>query len=188
MNNFPQAIEAVLAHEGGYVNNPNDKGGETNWGIAKKYHPEIDVKNLTRDGAKQIYYNEYWEKNNLDKVVEQKVATALLDTVVNHGSGPKIIQQAINRAGVSVAIDGKLGTGSISAINKIKPDTFLSALYVEREKLYRSLVAKDPTQAQFLKGWLARISKYKGAVEGGIVALVAFGLVAYFFYKNFKKT
>ena len=186
MNNFPVAIEAVLKNEGGYVNNPSDKGGETNFGIAKKYHPEVDVKNLTRDGAKQIYYREYWEKNNLDKVIEQNVATALLDTVVNHGSGPRIIQKAINRAGGNVQVDGNMGVNTVFAINKIKPQNFLPALADERESLYRSLVAKDPSQSKFLAGWLKRIGKHTGAMEGGLVALVLLGVVGYFFFKNRK--
>ena len=191
MNNFPVAIESVLRREGGYVNNPDDKGGETNWGISKKYHQNVDIKNLTREDAKLIYYGDYWLKNSLDKIAEQKVATATLDTVANHGSGARLIQQAINRAGGRVSVDGKIGTGTISVLNKLDPAKFLAALYVEREYKYRDLVSKDPTQTQFLKGWLARISKYKGAAEGGIVALeggivplLAVGLIAYFYMKK----
>ena len=49
---FDEIIEVVLHHEGGYVNDPKDPGGETNFGIAKRSHPDVDIKNLTKDGAK----------------------------------------------------------------------------------------------------------------------------------------
>ena len=53
--NFDEIIEVVLHHEGGYVNDPKDPGGETNFGIAKRSHPDVDIKNLTKEGAKDIY-------------------------------------------------------------------------------------------------------------------------------------
>jgi len=61
--NFDEIIEVVLHHEGGYVNDPKDPGGETNFGIAKRSHPDVDIKNLTKDGAKEIYKEHYWDKN-----------------------------------------------------------------------------------------------------------------------------
>ena len=55
LTEFNDIIEVVLHHEGGYVNDPDDPGGETNFGIAKRSHPDVDIKNLTKDGAKEIY-------------------------------------------------------------------------------------------------------------------------------------
>ena len=49
---FDQVIDRVLAHEGGYVNDPDDPGGETKYGISKKAYPKIDIKNLTKEEAK----------------------------------------------------------------------------------------------------------------------------------------
>ena len=54
LTQFDDIIEIVLHHEGGYVNDPKDPGGETNFGIAKRSHPDVDIKNLTIDGAKEI--------------------------------------------------------------------------------------------------------------------------------------
>ena len=68
---FEDIIEEVLKHEGGYVNDPDDAGGETNFGIAKKFNPDVDIKNLTKEGAKKIYYDKFYQqtkkflKNNL---------------------------------------------------------------------------------------------------------------------------
>ena len=53
---FEEIIESVLKHEGGYVNDPHDRGGETNFGITKKFYPNVDIKNLTKEQAKKIYH------------------------------------------------------------------------------------------------------------------------------------
>ena len=51
---FDEIIEVVLHHEGGYVNDPDDPGGETNFGIAKRSHPDVDIANLTKDGQRNL--------------------------------------------------------------------------------------------------------------------------------------
>lgn len=61
LDEFEAAVNAVLGEEGGYVNSVTDPGGETNWGISKRAFPTVDIKNLTRDGAKEIYLTHYWE-------------------------------------------------------------------------------------------------------------------------------
>lgn len=57
-----QAIARVLQEEDGYVYNPIDKGGETNYGISKRWYPNLDIKNLTVTQASKIYYQDYWLK------------------------------------------------------------------------------------------------------------------------------
>lgn len=58
---FESAVNDVLGEEGGYVNNPADPGGETNWGISKRAFPDVDIKNLTRSAAIEIYRKNYWD-------------------------------------------------------------------------------------------------------------------------------
>lgn len=90
---WPKAIEFVLRHEGGYSNDPNDPGGETNWGISKRSYPDRDIKNLTIDQAKDIYYNDYWLKNDCE-IREWPLDLILFDTAVNMGSKrAKVLQQ-----------------------------------------------------------------------------------------------
>ena len=57
---FEDIIKVVLHHEGGYVNDPKDPGGETNFGIAKRSHPDVDIKNLTKGDATKIYKGLCW--------------------------------------------------------------------------------------------------------------------------------
>ena len=59
---FLKAFEKVLRHEGGYVNDPLDLGGETKYGISKRSYPHLDIKNLTLDQAKQIYFRDFWQR------------------------------------------------------------------------------------------------------------------------------
>ena len=56
----------------GYVNDPKDPGGETNYGISKRAYPDVDIKNLTEDGAKDIYKRDYWDKNKCEDLSEDR--------------------------------------------------------------------------------------------------------------------
>lgn len=82
--NFLDTVNIILDLEAGYVNNPSDPGGETNYGIAKKYHPNIDIKNLTRIQAIEIYRNEYWTPLNLD-IFPSSLRLIIFDCGVNQG-------------------------------------------------------------------------------------------------------
>ena len=70
LTTFDEIIEITLHHEGGYVHDPKDLGGETNFGIAKRFYPDVDIKNLTKEGAKDIYKKDYWDKNKVDELID----------------------------------------------------------------------------------------------------------------------
>lgn len=81
---FSEMIDVVLKFEGGYVNDPKDPGGETNFGISKRQYPNLDIKNLTKDQAKQIYFRDYYLKYDIDKLPPALQLMAL-DTAVLQG-------------------------------------------------------------------------------------------------------
>lgn len=81
---FLRAFDLVIGSEGGYVNDPKDPGGETKWGISKRAYPHLDIKNLSRDDVKPIYYTDYWQKLGLDSQ-PWKIAYPAFDTGVNLG-------------------------------------------------------------------------------------------------------
>ena len=85
-NNFKIAVDFVLAHEGGYSNNPKDPGGETHWGISKRSWPLLDIKALTKKQAKEIYRSSYWDSIFLDEEPFPK-DIIIFDTAVNIGVG-----------------------------------------------------------------------------------------------------
>jgi lysozyme family protein len=93
MADFIKAISKVLHIEGGYVNDPDDKGGETKYGISKRSYPNEDIKNLTLARAKMLYKRDFWDKVGGDLINDQQIADMLVDAAVNEGVTP-----ALNRA------------------------------------------------------------------------------------------
>ena len=178
MANFGKAIDIVLKHEGGWVNNPNDSGGATNYGISLRFlaeHPEIgdfdhdgdvdaeDIKNMTVDEAKEVYKNLWWNKFHYDLIVNDAVATKIFDTAVNMGSKRSHIfaQQCLCDLGIKVTVDGILGPASRYSINMYCIDeehaqNFLNQYREYQKNYYLKLIEKNPRLAVFKKGWLNR--------------------------------
>lgn len=157
---FDQAVEFVLAHEGGYVNDPADPGGETKYGISKRSYPDLDIKNLTRQQAIEIYRRDFWDKYRYGEIKSVRVATKVFDMCVNMGPfrAHKLLQQALHACRQRhVVIDGIIGTQTITAINNVKPKSaLLAALRAEAASHYRQLVANNVTLRRFEKAWLNR--------------------------------
>lgn len=85
MSNFDRAFAVVVGVEGGYVNDPNDPGGETKFGLSKRANPDLDIKNLTIGMAQDRYRTRYWNPHNLD-ALEYGKALLVFDTAVNGGN------------------------------------------------------------------------------------------------------
>jgi len=155
MSKFDEIIEVVLEHEGGYVNDPKDPGGETNFGIAKRSHPDVDIKNLTKEGAKEIYKEVYWDKNKVESLPEE-LWHIYFDMCVNQGKSRavKIIQRAVNGKGGSLTVDGGMGPMTIAAIGKSKVE--LDRVRAYRVKYYADLVTRKPDLERFYFGWFKR--------------------------------
>jgi hypothetical protein len=83
-NNFKRALEFTLKWEGGYSFDKSDPGGETKWGISKRSHPDLDIKNLTAQQAADTYANEYWDAITGDDI-PFPACVAVFDTAVNCG-------------------------------------------------------------------------------------------------------
>ena len=150
---FDEIIEVVLHHEGGYVNDPDDPGGETNFGIAKRSHPDVDIKNLTKDGAKKIYKEVYWDKNKVESLSEE-LRHIYFDMCVNQGRGRavKILQQTANAKGAGLKVDGGMGPMTIKAMDGVE----LQRVRAYRIKYYADLVTRKPDLEKFYFGWFRR--------------------------------
>lgn len=85
-DSFDKAFEIVIGFEGGYSNDSNDPGGETKHGISKRYNPDVDIKNLTLEGAKQIYLERYWILSGADHAL-YPLDICLFDGAVNPQRG-----------------------------------------------------------------------------------------------------
>ena len=153
LTKFDDIIEVVLHHEGGYVNDPKDPGGETNFGIAKRSHPDVDIKNLTKDGAKEIYKEVYWDKNKVESLSED-LRHIYFDMCVNQGRGRavKILQQSANAKGAELKVDGGMGPMTIAAMEGVE----LQRVRAYRIKYYADLVTRKPDLERFYFGWFRR--------------------------------
>lgn len=146
--NFEQAVNYVLTSEGGYVNNPNDAGGETKYGISKRAFPGEDIKNLTVARAKFLYKTHYWDLVRADEL-PSKLRYTVFDFAVNAGVPTAI--KTLQRAGGSKR-DGIIGKNTIASAQKVTPDLFAEM----RIRHYTGIVKAKPKQIEFLDGWNIR--------------------------------
>lgn len=132
-NTFGKCMEFVLKWEGGYINDPKDPGGETKFGVSKKAHPNEDIKNLTKERAKEIYRSKYWVASGAD-TKEWPECLCLFDAAVNCG---------VSRAKKWISLNGTAKQRAAYSV-------------AQREQYYRDLVRKRPTLKKFEKGWFNR--------------------------------
>jgi len=149
-SNFHKAVRVILDIEGGYVNDKNDDGGETNMGITKKSYPHLDIKNITEAEAVAIYKTDFWDKVKGD-ALPYGIALQVFDMAVNAGVVPasKLLQGV-----VGAKDDGIIGPMTLKAVKSFEGDINFSYL-IERIRFYFSR-KKFPF---FGTGWLRRASK-----------------------------
>jgi len=162
----------MIAHEGGYVNDLDDPGGETYKGVARKIHSKWDgwqnidmlkrqagfPANLDRDpelqaAVENFYLVNFWDKMNGDQIENQEVASSIFDFGVNGGVGTS---SALAQLVVGVKPDGVIGPDSINAINSFDPEHFLAAFTVAKIARYVNIVKKRPASRKYFYGWILR--------------------------------
>lgn len=150
---FKEIVKNVIRREGGYVDHPKDPGGETKYGIAKRSHKEEDIKNLTKERAEQIYYEDYWEPSKTP-YLPHNIQETFFDMVVNMGQrrAVKILQKACNSKKCNLKVDGLIGKNTIRAAKKIDA----SRLKVYRILFYTDLIKRKPDLKAFIVGWIRR--------------------------------
>ena len=156
MKTFKEIIEQVLEHEGGYVNDPKDLGGETKYGITKRFYPDIDIKNLTIEQATDIYKSDYWDKNKVESL-PQNLWHIYFDMCVNMGkrTAVKVLQRAAVNKGRDIEVDGGLGPMTIGALKGVE----LDRVRAFRVKYYVDLITAKPEQEKFYLGWFRRATE-----------------------------
>jgi lysozyme family protein len=146
---FDTAVELILKHEGGWVKDENDPGGETNFGISKRAYPDLNIKELTRDDAKRIYKRDYWDAIRADEMPEP-VAVGVFDMAVNAGNrtAVRLLQRAVR-----VTDDGIIGPVTLAAVNSTKPDEIAVLYAAERIAYYAALRGWQ----RYGRGWSSRV-------------------------------
>lgn len=214
MASFDQAYKKYIQPwEGGYDNNPADKGGETYAGIARNFHPTwsgwayIDekkklgaIKNnqkfpAIQDKVDKFYLLAMWEPNNFGQINAQPVADILFDWYVNSGSNAARtkgsetfgVDEILNRDfGFNLPNDSKFDTATINAINKVDSTRLYNTIKKERINFYNQLIKNNPSQKVFEKGWLARINSFPDIVVAGASGLIILFVVSLIVYLVIK--
>lgn len=173
-------IDQVLGHEGGYVNHPDDKGGETNWGVtvatARRAGYTGDMKAMTRAQAVEIYMWLFWRRRFDQLTFMPRLAYACLDFGVNSGNGrpAEALQRALNVLNLGgkrwqdLLVDGAIGGKTISALSMCKAsfpdaeDLLCFAVNSLRVAFIINLAERSPSQEVFMLGWLRR---YKAVAD-----------------------
>ena len=163
--NFLKAFTEIIGIEGGYVDNPNDRGGKTKYGISKRAYPNVDIKNLTLNKAKEIYNRDYWIATKLEHIDCYDIQLELFDTAVNMGvyKAQTILQEALNllnrneRNFKDLKVDGQIGKVTISAYNQVDKKILLKVLNGLQFMNYVRIVEKDKSQEVFMNGWMRRV-------------------------------
>ena len=163
---FQQIFDRLIGHEGGYVNDPRDPGGETNWGITKGTALANvyagAMKAMTREQAFKIYQSAFWVRYQCEKM-PSAIAYQFFDAAVNHGLGnaSRMLQRA-----VGVADDGVIGNMTLAAVKKMAISDVIMRLNAERLEFY----CKLGNFATYGKGWVRRVAgnlKY-GAIDNEV--------------------
>lgn len=150
MNTFEKAVEFVLRFEGDFLDDSRDSGGATKFGISSRSYPDLDIKNLTRMQAIEIYRADYWNRLKANECPAQ-IAIVLFDAAVNQGliSAIRMLQKSLG-----VTVDGIMG-----------PLTIAAALRADLRKVIPEFIARrgyqyalHPEVARFGLGWFRRLA------------------------------
>jgi len=172
MAEFKQAFKIIIANEGKYVNDPDDPGGETYKGIARKIHSKwegwtsIDIlhkasgfpANLEKDTdlqqmVERFYQVQFWDKMKGDEITNQQAANSIFDFAVNAGCSTSV---SLAQLVIGAETDGVFGTESLAALNAFDPEHFSAAFTVTKIARYITIVKKRPESRKYFYGWICR--------------------------------
>ena len=183
MKSVEEIAENIIAREGGYVNDPDDPGGATNFGVTIGTMTRLgmdldgdgrvtpaDVKRLTRAQARQIFVDHYFNRPGISKLPEA-IQASVFDMYVNAGGNAvKILQRLLNDMGQRIAVDGAIGPQTIEAAEiayASAPDYLADAYGIARRNYYYALADRRPASRKYARrrdggkgGWITRAEEF----------------------------
>ncbi|TVS05633.1 MAG: peptidoglycan-binding protein [Rhodobacteraceae bacterium] len=179
MKNVRQLAEEIVAREGGFVNDPDDTGGATNFGVTihtlRRLRPgkQIgveEVRQLTREEAIEIYIEHYFTRPRIAELPEPLWAT-VFDMQVNAGANAvRILQRLLVQMGIEVAVDGAIGPQTITAAHRayeMAPGHLVDAYGIARRDYYYAIADHRPASRKFARrrdgskgGWITRAEEF----------------------------
>lgn len=169
------ALDWIWDAEGGFVNDPDDRGAATNRGISLNFLRSLpdhdgdgfldgdvdrdgdvdvdDIRKLSAEFAGDLYYQHFWQPDRCDDL-PPAIALCLFDGLVNHR--PKTARMLVQRA-LGIPADGVIGEQTRATAAKVNQRVFLVEYLSYRAKLYMDIVLANPGQGKFLRGWFVRL-------------------------------
>ena len=147
------AILYTIDHwEGGLTDDPADAGGLTNFGISHRAYPTLDIANLTKEEAVNIYARDYWQAVNID-LLPESLRWKVFDMGVNMYPTRAVVML---QNAVGAVPDGRIGPDTVKAIQVVGEGETLSRLIEAQVTRYVNIIVANPSQLKFLKGWVRR--------------------------------
>ncbi|WP_457650952.1 holin-associated N-acetylmuramidase [Profundibacter sp.] len=183
MKSVTEIAKEIVAREGGFVNDPDDPGGATKYGVTigtlrrlgldKTGDGRVtvaDVRALTRADAEKIFIKHYYRRPRIDRLPEPLRAT-VFDMYVNAGSNAvKILQRLLRKMGHNISVDGAIGPKTIAAAKAAyaeAPDYLADAYGIERRNYYFRLADSRPASRKYARtraggkgGWIRRAEEF----------------------------
>ncbi len=183
MQSVEQIAEGIIRREGGYVNDPDDPGGATNFGVTVHTMRRLgldldgdgdvdasDVRMLDKDRAREIFLKNYFYGPKLDRL-PKPLQASVFDMNVNAGAqAVKLLQKLCNDMGLTVDVDGKMGPQTIKAVQKamqMAPEHLVDAYGLERRNYYYRLADRRPASRKYARttkggkgGWIRRAEEF----------------------------
>lgn len=183
MQTVTDIAREIVAREGGYVNDPDDPGGPTKYGVTIHTMRHLgldlnrdgqidaaDVQVLTRAHAVSIFVEHYFRKPRIDRL-PQPLQASVFDMYVNAGAHAlKILQRLLNDMRIEVDVDGVIGPQTIAATKRAMeaaPDHLADAYGIARRNYYYDLAAQRPASRKFARarnggkgGWIKRAEAF----------------------------
>jgi len=165
-------IDNILRWEGGFVDNQDDPGGATNWGITlvtfsrwlKRQGSKFELSLLPKEDARLIYKTQYIDLPHFDKIRDWNLRNLVVDCGVNHGRDrtAKWLQIALG----GLKVDGFIGPLTLAKLNVSNWDKLYYEILGMRIRFYGQIVLGNPSQLKFLDGWMNRATSFLQKVEG----------------------
>lgn len=173
MADIKEALELTLGHEGGYVFDKDDPGGETYKGVARNSNPNwlgwkvidsmkgkrnfptcLDERNDLHENVISLYKNNYWDAVKGDFIESQIIANKVLDVAINMGAGTasKLLQMTLD-----VAMDGNVGTKTLAAVNSVNEESFMIEFRLVLIARYMTICKSRYSSRKYLYGWIKRV-------------------------------
>lgn len=192
-NNFSIAHKFTAKWEGGLTDHPADRGQITNYGVSLEFLKGVAadsqsnrdvlermgirlpitrdvIVNLTKEQAGGLFRWQFWDKLKLG-LIPLRPAVIIYDAAVNSGPAQsvKLAQRGYNHCvtyGQPLVVDGIMGPATRAAMQRADTDKALTAMLDAREAFFQTIVANNPSQQVFLRGWINRVDDLRRYVRG----------------------